>query len=308
MASLRVIAPGMLTTVQDLGRWGWQDRGVPVAGPMDPFAHRLANVLAGNPSDAATLEITVVGPTLEFPDERRAAVAGADLEVSIDGRSVVPNSAFSVREGSTLRCGARRRGARAYLAVSGGIDVPPVLGSRATHLPSAMGGIDGRPLRAGDVLPLGKRGRESFHFRTWNEKTPDPFLRVLPGPQADRFAPDALDVLQAAPYVVDIESNRMAFRLTGAPLRHARAAEMLSDATPVGALQIPPSGRPMLLMADRQTTGGYPIIATVISADLHLAAQLAPGDSISFVVTPLKEAIAALIAREQTLLTLEPAR
>jgi antagonist of KipI len=308
MPSLRVIAPGMLTTVQDLGRWGWQNRGVPVAGPMDPFAHRLANVLAGNPPDAATLEMTIVGPTLEFPDERRAAVAGADLDVSVDGRSAGPNSAFAVREGSTFRCGVRRRGARAYLAVSGGIDVPPVLGSRATHLPSAMGGVDGRPLRAGDVLPLGKRGRESFHFRTWNEKTPDPFLRVLPGPQADRLVPDALDVLQSAPYVVDQESNRMAFRLNGAPLRHARAAEMLSDATPFGALQVPSAGRPMLLMADRQTTGGYPIIATVISADIQIAAQLAPGDSVAFVVTTLKEAMAAMIAREQALLALESAR
>jgi antagonist of KipI len=308
MPSLRVIAPGMLTTVQDLGRWGWQDRGVPVAGPMDPFAHRLANALAGNPPDAATLEMTVVGPTLEFPDERRAAVAGADLDVSVDGQSTEPNRAFAVREGSMFRCGVRRRGARAYLAVSGGIDVPPVFGSRATHLPSAMGGCGGRPLRAGDVLPLGRTGREPVRTRTWNEKVPDPFLRVLPGPQADRFAADALDLLQAAPYVVDLESNRMAFRLNGAPLRPARAAEMLSDAMPFGALQVPPSGRLMLLMADRQTTGGYPILATVISADIQIAAQLAPGDSIAFAVTTLSEAMAALIAREQALLALESAR
>ena len=313
MASLRVITPGMLTTIQDHGRWGWQDRGVPVAGPMDPRAHRLANTLVGNAIDAATLELTLLGPEMEFDDERIAAVAGADFEVAVDGRATPVNVPFAVGAGSVVRFGNRRRGARAYLAIAGGIAVPPVLNSRATHLPSAMGGLEGRPLRAGDRLPLGKRGRESFPVRAHAEKTPDPFfvpeghatVRVLPGPQLDRFAPEALDVLQSAPFVVDAASNRMGFRLRGSLLRQAGDGEMLSDATTLGALQVPAAGQPILLMADRQTTGGYPSLATVISADIGLAGQLAPGDSISFVVSTVREAMAALIAQEQALMAFE---
>jgi len=310
MASLRVISPGMLTTIQDHGRWGWQDRGVPVAGPMDPRAHRVANTLVGNEIDAATLELTLLGPEMEFDDERIAAVAGADFEVAVDGRAMPVNVPFAVGAGSVLRFGSRRRGARAYLAIAGGIAVPPVLNSRATHLPSAMGGLEGRPLRAGDRLPLGKRGRTPF-FPT---KGYDPFLsapnghataRILPGPQLDRFAPEALDVLQSGPFVVDAASNRMGFRLRGPVLRHAGDGEMLSDATTLGALQVPPAGQPILLMADRQTTGGYPSLATVISADIGLAGQLAPGDSISFVVSTVREAMAALIAQEQALMAFE---
>jgi antagonist of KipI len=314
MASLRVITPGMLTTIQDRGRWGWQSRGVPVAGPMDPYSHRLANALAGNQSDEAALEVTLVGPEVEFDDERIAAVAGADFDLTVDGRSTPMNVPFTVDTGSVLRFGARRRGARAYLAIGGGIAVPPVLESRSTHLPGAMGGFGGRPLRAGDRLPLGKRGRESFPVRARAEKTPDSFfrlpdgratVRILPGPQLDRFAPDALDVLQSAPYVLDANSNRMGFRLRGPVLRHMGDAQMLSDATPLGAVQVPASGQPILLMADRQTIGGYPNIATVISADVGLAGQLAPGDSIAFALATLREAMSALIAHERTLMTLE---
>ncbi|HEY3042800.1 MAG TPA: biotin-dependent carboxyltransferase family protein [Vicinamibacterales bacterium] len=313
MASLRVITPGMLTTIQDRGRWGWQAQGVAVAGPMDPYSYRLANALAHNESDEAALEVTLVGPEIEFDDERIAAVAGADFDLTLDGLSTPMNAPFAVHAGSVLRFRTRRRGARAYLAIGGGIAVPPVLESRATHLPTAMGGLDGRPLRAGDRLPLGKRGRESFY--DFRKKTPVPFfallpdghasVRVLPGPQMDRFASDALDALQSAAYVVDAASNRMGFRLQGPTLRHAGKGEMLSDATPLGAIQVPAAGQPILLMADRQTTGGYPIIATVISADIGLAGQLAPGDSISFVVCSLRDAMAALIAQEQTLMSFE---
>jgi antagonist of KipI len=309
MASLRVITPGMLTTIQDHGRWGWQDRGVPVAGPMDPPGHRLANTLVGNEIDAATLEVTLLGPEMEFDDERVAAVAGADFEVAVDGRAMPVNVPFAVGGGSVLRFGSRRRGARAYLAIAGGIAVPSVLNSRATHLPSAMGGLEGRPLRTGDRLPLGKRGRESFS----GVSSAVPFfvpeghatVRVLPGPQLDWFAPEALAVLQSAPFVVDAASNRMGFRLRGPVLPHAGDGEMLSDATTLGALQVSRGGQPILLMADRQTTGGYPSLATVISADIGLAGQLAPGDSISFVVSTVREAVAALIAQEQALMAFE---
>jgi antagonist of KipI len=309
--AIAVIKPGMLTTVQDRGRWGYQSHGVPVAGPMDPLSHRLANLLVGNRVDAASLEITLLGPELEFQTERVIAICGAEFQVTMDGKPVQSNAAVLAAAGTRLKFGARRRGARAYLAVAGGIDVPPVLGSRATHVISAMGGFNGRPLRAGDRLPLGTAPTPQ---RTASPPA-DPVLslpdghatvRVLPGPQAERFASDALDVLQSAPYVIAQNSDRMGFRLDGPRLTHAAGADIISDATPLGVLQVPASGGPILLMADRQTTGGYPKLATVIAADLPLAAQLAPGDRISFAVCTLRTAMAALIAQERVLLAMEP--
>src|SRR4051812_4255635 len=279
----------MLTTVQDSGRWGYQSRGVPVAGPMDPVSHRLANALVGNGRGAALLEITLIGPELEFEDERLVAVAGADYDLSLDGRPAPPRAPFTVSAGSRLRFGTRRLGARAYLAVSGGIVVPSVLGSRSTHLVSAMGGMSGRALIAGDRLPLGDStlphgtalAPQSAVVALPNRQA---LLRVLPGPQVDYFAPDALEILQSASYIVARNSDRMGFRLDGPGLTHARGADILSDATPLGVLQVPASGQPILLMADRQTTGGYPKLATVISADMAVAGQLAPDDAIRFVV------------------------
>jgi len=288
---------------------------------MDPYAHRLANALVGNAPADATLEVTLVGPELESDDERMIAMTGAELELTVDARPVPMHTAVALRPRSRLKCGRRLRGARAYLAVSGGIDVPPVFGSRATHLGTVIGGFDGRALRAGDVLPIGPRagrvGSPADSFRQAPVGSPQlqanvddqPDLsngyarvRVLPGPHHDVFALDALTALQASSYRIDSRSDRMGFRLEGTPLRRTLETEMISDATAMGALQIPGSGQPILLMADRQTTGGYPTIATVITADLGLAGQLAPGDSIAFVVCSQAEAMAALIARERRIL------
>ena len=311
MSAVVVLKPGLLTTVQDRGRWGWQAQGVPVAGPMDPCSHRLANALAGNDSDAATLEVTLVGPEIAFDDERIVAVAGAEFDLTVDGRRVPIRTAFMVSSGSRLRFGARQKGSRAYVAVSGGIAVPQVLGSRATHLISAMGGLDGRALKAGDRLPLG----EPTHARTAAGLAPAPpivplpdahaTIRVLPGPQQDYFSDDALDVLQSKPYTISQRSDRMGFRLDGPVLTHARGADIISDATPLGVLQVPASGQPILLMADRQTTGGYPKLATVIAADMSLAGQLGPGDTIAFRVCSLRDALSALIAQERALMAVE---
>ena len=308
--NLAVIKPGMLTTIQDEGRWGYQARGVPVAGPMDPVSHRMANALVGNSRDAALLEITLLGPELEFEDERLVAVAGAEFELLLDGRPVPSHAPFTVSAGSHLRFGTRRTGARAYLAVSGGITVAPMFGSRATHLVSAMGGAAGRALVAGDRLPLGGRSRfsrlgDNIVTETENPRSDPAIVRVLPGPQDDYFTPAALDVLQSAPYVVAGNSDRMGFRLEGPRLTHARGADIISDATPLGVLQVPASGQPILLMADRQTTGGYPKIATVIAADMTVAGQLAPADRIAFVVCTPRDAITALIAQERALMALE---
>lgn len=310
VAALRVIRPGMLTTIQDAGRWGFQARGVPVAGPMDPVSHRLANALVGNDHHAATLEVTLLGPELEFEDERLVAVAGADFELWLEGRPAPSHAPFIVSAGARLRFGARGLGARAYLAVSGGINVSPTLGSRATHLVSAMGGIGGRALKAGDRLPLGDPARmQGIALAPQTSIVPLPDrqarIRVLAGPQADYFTSDALDVLQSAPYVVGHNSDRMGFRLDGPRLTHARGADIISDATPLGVLQVPASGQPILLMADRQTMGGYPKIATVISADIAVAGQLGPADRISFIVCTPREAMAALIAQERALMAAE---
>ena len=309
-AGVVVIKPGMLTTIQDAGRWGFQSRGVPVAGPMDPASHRLANALVRNPPEAATLEVTLLGPELEFDDERVVAVTGAQFDVLLDGRTMPPNAPFIVSAGARLRFGVRRAGARAYVAISGGIATPLTLGSRATHLISGAGGMHGRALVAGDVLPLGAPN-DVYGAVSLPQSSvialPDHHarVRVLPGPQSEYFAADALEVLQSAPYTIAQNSDRMGFRLQGPPLSHVRGADIISDATPLGVLQVPASGEPILLMADRQTAGGYPKIATVIAADIPVAGQLGPGDAISFVVCTAREAVAALIALERTLMSVE---
>jgi antagonist of KipI len=293
---VRVKRAGLLTTVQDCGRWGYQARGVPVAGPMDLFSHRLANAIVGNRADAATLEVTLTGPQLEFADDRIVAVTGAEFD------NVPSGTSFPVSPGQLLAFGARRRGARAYIAITGGLDVPVVLGSRATHLPSKMGGFEGRALKAGDELPLGSFDRErSPKGGRYELVSATATLRVMPGPQAEKFASDALDVLTSHPYRIDPNSNRVGYRLTGPRLRHAVEADIISDATPIGSVQVPASGEPILLMADRQTTGGYAKIATVIAADLSIAGQLAPGDEIRFVVCSQAAALEALRAQERAI-------
>jgi antagonist of KipI len=313
-AFVSVIVPGLHTTVQDLGRWGRQASGVSVSGAMDPFSHRLANALVGNNRGAATLEMTMAGPEVEFEDERTVAIAGAVFETELDGRRVAHEAAFRVRRHSRLRVGGRVTGARGYLAVSGGIDVPVVLGSRSTHIGTAIGGHFGRVLHRGDRLPIGALPSSAQPRRTASGNragvamlvaAAPPTLRVLPGPHSDRFAETALVVLQTQSYVVSNQANRMGYRLEGPVLPHTRGADLLSEATAHGALQVPGTGQPVLLMADRQTTGGYPCVATVISADIPVAAQIAPGERVSFKVCTIAEAMAALIARERVLLAQE---
>ena len=311
MSSVYVVKPGLLTTVQDRGRWGSQSFGVSVSGPMDSYSHRLANAIAGNDAGAATLEVTLSGPELEFDETRTVAVTGAEFELTVDRRPVAMRSGLDVSAGSVLRFGRRVRGTRAYVAISGGITTPRALGSRSTHLPSAMGGLDGRALRAGDRLPLGeplqnprpvRRSQPVESSSTWTLPDGRATLRVLPGPQLDRFVRTAWDVLQSAPYVVANDSNRIGYRLVGPGLETPGKLDLISDATPLGVLQVPPSGQPILLMADCQTTGGYPKIAAVISADVSVAGQLGPGDTVRFVECSTREALSALIAQERSLM------
>lgn len=310
-SSLVVVRPGLLTTVQDLGRWGCQGLGVPVAGPMDTRSLRQANLLVGNADGAAGLEITLLGPTLRASAPLVAAVVGADLELRVDGRRMPVGRVFDVPAGGELAIGggAPGTGARAYLAVAGGIDTPPVLGSRSTHLVSRMGGLDGRALHAGDVLTIGGPAPEGPRRGAAVPPATAPAdgrLRVLLGPQDDWFAPSTIDTFLTAPFTVSARSDRMGFRLEGPPIPAARPAELVSEPVAFGAVQVPKGGAPILLMADRQTAGGYPKIATVIAADLPLAGQLAPGAAVRFVACTRSEARAALIAREREIVRLLP--
>jgi antagonist of KipI len=308
---LHVIKPGLLTTVQDLGRHGYQASGVPVAGPMDMYSHRLANLLVGNAPEAATLEVTLIGPELEVDVETTMAVAGADFEVTCSGQLVGIGSSFRVQPGDRVRFGRRRQGARAYLAVAGGIATPPVLGSRATHLVSRMGGHEGRALAAGDRLPLATPAPPSRLRRASGLMLPtggQVRVRAIPGPQAEWFEPDALTVLSRERFRVSPRSNRMGYRLEGPALARSREGELISEPVGIGAIQVPAAGEPILLMADRQTAGGYPKIAHVIMADLPLAGQVAPGECIEFALCTRQEAAAALIARERQLLRLSDRR
>jgi antagonist of KipI len=304
---ITVLRPGLFTTIQDTGRWGHQVSGVPVSGALDQFSHRVANAAVGNDREAATLEVTLVGPELRFEQAATIAVAGADLGATVDGARVPLNTATRCRPGGVLRFGERRAGARAYVAVNGGIVVPAVLGSRATHVASAVGGMAGRRLAAGDRLPVGTpihRAAGRVGHLTPIERGESVRLRVLPGPQVEFFPDDAIEILQRTRFRVAPQSDRMGFRLEGGHIPRLDREEMISDATFSGALQVPTSGEPILLQADRQTTGGYPQIATVISADLPRAAQLAPGDPVEFQVCSRAEAVTALVAQEGKLLAI----
>jgi len=300
--ALQIIRPGMLTTVQDLGRWGRQESGVPVAGPMDTYSHRLANRLVGNPEDAAALEITLIGPEVEAADALTCVVAGARFDATVNGEPIDCSRPFVVPAGGRLRFGARRQGARATLAVRGGIAVPPLMGSRATSVVSRMGPVSGRQLVAGDVLPIGPTVFATVSCGpTLMMPEGGVRLRCIRGPHDGMFAADALETLFGSRFTVTVQSNRMGYRLDGPSLRHLAGADILSDATPIGSLQVPASGQPILLMADRQTTGGYPKIATVITADLPLAGQLAPGDWIEFRECTRDKAVDALRRQEAAL-------
>ena len=301
--AVTVVRPGLFTTIQDRGRWGQQASGVPVSGAMDLVAHRAANLIVGNRDDAATLEVTLAGPELRMEQDTRLAIMGAELRASVDGAPAPVGVATRCRPGSVLRFGERRSGARAYVAFDGGIDVPLTFGSRATHVGAALGGIDGRALAAGDRLLLGPSDESVPVTSIASREIPSGGvrLRILPGPQDDFFSEPAFTLLERTRFVVTPQSNRMGYRLSGASIPRTTDREMISDATFVGAIQVPASGEPILLMSDRQTTGGYPQMATVITADLPLAGQLAPGDWVEFARCTRAEAIAALRDQEAML-------
>jgi antagonist of KipI len=298
---IRVISPGWCTTVQDLGRHGYQQYGVSPSGGMDCLALTIANRLVNNPDAAAVLEITLLGPELVFEQAAVVAIAGADLSPAIDRESVPMWTAMTIDAGSRLTFGRRRSGARSYLAAAGGIAAPLLWGSRSTHLSTATGGLNGRALMADDTLRLDMidhpRERPQVGASLPPQSRPiyaeSPALRIIIGPQDVSAA--VLSRLTTTAYRVGSQSNRMGYRLEGERLPKSvqRTTCAISDGTAMGALQLPPDGQPILLMADRPTIGGYPKVAVVIAADLPQAAQLQPGDTVTFRTTTLREAEAA---------------
>lgn len=315
--SLRFIKPGLLTSLQDRGRYGHQHLGVSPSGAMDERAHRLAHLLAGNSADKdlASLEITVSGPTLVFEAACLFALGGADLNATLDGVPVAPLRPILAQAGQTLTLQSAKpgQGARAYLAVYGGFAIDPVLNSQSTHMRVGLGGLEGRALRKGDALPLACALPAEAHVLA-NIQTLlaqlRPYmpaaltlpardqLRVVLDEQADLFTPDSLALFQDQTYRISPASERMGYRLEGLPLQRGEQRELLSAPTCFGTIQVPNDGQPIVLMADRQTTGGYPRIAQVASVDLAQLAQRLPGQSIGFEAIALEQAL-SLSARQE---------
>ena len=320
---IRVERPGLLSTVQDEGRRGWQRIGVSVGGAMDAFAAGAANALVANPPEAALIELTLSGFACRFGADALIAVTGGGAVPTIDGRPLPMWRPVFVRAGAVLAFAPAASGCRAYLAAAGGIAVPAVLGSRSTHLAAGFGGLDGRPLRSGDVLPLGapsplaaalapalarQAGGRSWAAADWGASAyalPDyrehPAVRVTAGPEYERFTPQSQSLFRETPFAVSPRSNRMGYRLEGARLESASAADSLSEPVAAGTVQVPPDGQPVVLMADRQTTGGYPRIAQVACADLPILAQLRPGAKIRFEFVTLAESQQLLIKQRTDL-------
>ena len=278
---LTVLAPGLLTTVQDLGRTGWAAIGVPRSGAADRAAHALANRLVGNDASAATLEVTAGGLRLRAGRTHLVAVTGAWAPVAVDGRPAPLHAPFTLRPGAELALGRPAAGLRSYLAVRGGVAVRPVLGSRSTD---TLSGLGPAPLRAGDELPVGDLAAEEpvVDVAPVGPPSSRPVLHVLPGPRRDRLAEDAWALLTAAEWAVTSASDRVGLRLAGPVLRRSGDGELPSEGLVPGAVQVPPDGAPVLFLADHPVTGGYPVLAVVRTADLPAVAQVRPGDALRF--------------------------
>ena len=303
MKILKIIRPGPMTTVQDQGRYGFQDRGVPVSGAMDQAAYRLGNLLAGNAGKEASLEITVGGLAAEFLRDTWFAVTGAEQEARLNNHTIPTWTAHQASKGDVLSLDFGRKGARWYLAVAGGLNVPLVMGSRSTYLRGGFGGLEGRALRKGDVLESGLPMGSGIFSPLPSELIPnyshEPILRVILGPQDDEITEEGLNAFLTAEYTVTQRSDRMGCLLAGPPIKHKTGPDIISDATAFGSIQVPGSGQPIILMADRQTIGGYVKIATVTTVDLPLIAQALPGNRIRFKAIGIEEAQALLVEREK---------
>jgi allophanate hydrolase len=307
-AGLKVRLPGFHTTVQDLGRPGYQAIGVPVSGALDAYSLRLANALVGNPPGAPALEILFSGPELEVAaDTVRVALAGAGASVvtgAASSPSVPAGHSVTLSRGDVLKVTLGDECACCYLAAEGGFAVPPVLGSASTYVRSGIGGLEGRALLGGDFLPLAMAratARPELRLRSSLPPTGDQAIRVVLGPQQEYFAEAAVAALLGSEFRVSQSADRMGMRLDGPLLQHRGGWDIISDAIATGAIQVPGSGQPIVLLADHQTTGGYPKIATVVSADLPVIGRRRPGDLMRFAAVTVEAAEALCRAEERRL-------
>ncbi|WP_129598179.1 biotin-dependent carboxyltransferase family protein [Anaerophilus nitritogenes] len=294
MGQIKIVHPGLLTTIQDEGRYGYQQFGVPVSGVMDDFSYRVSNILVGNEEKEAVLEVTMMGPTIEFEEEGMISITGGDLSPMINGKSISMWRSIHVKTGDTLSFGAIKSGCRSYISFCGGIKTPIVMGSRSTYMKAKIGGLEGRALKAGDIVPIGEKIK-NFSSRILPVKYIPQYekeieVRVILGPQEDAFTKEGIHTFLANSYTVTNECDRMGFRLDGEEIKHIDGGDIISDGINFGAIQIPGHGKPIVMMADRQTTGGYTKIANVISVDLYKIAQAKPKDQIRFKKVDIKQA------------------
>ena len=304
MRTIEVIKGGAFSTVQDLGRYGYQRFGVPVSGALDQFALRVGNLLVGNEEGDAGVEITFLGPTLRFHFDAIISITGGDLSPVLDGQGIPGWTTVSVPDGSTLSFKGPKDGIRSYICVRGGIDVPIVMGSRSTFTRSQFGGFHGRALTTGDMVPVADPDSDTLQSAERSLASQDVprynrhhTLHVTMGPQDDAFTAEGIDTFLASEFTVTPVFDRMGNRLDGPVIQHKKGADIVSDGTSRGVVQVPGSGKPIVLLADCGTTGGYTKIATVISTDLPRMAQAQPGDTVAFRAVSLEEAHRTL--REQ---------
>ncbi|HSP25656.1 MAG TPA: biotin-dependent carboxyltransferase family protein [Saliniramus sp.] len=296
MAEIEILDCGAATTIQDAGRFGLQRFGVGPAGAMDRDSLAIANLLVGNDAGEAAIEFAGLGGRFRVASgEIRIALVGADAVLSVDGEPVAPFTSVTLRAGEGFSIGPTRSGMFTVLAIAGGLDIAPQLGSRSLHMRAGIGGYQGRGLRAGDMLPLRREKIDGDDLALIDppqlESGP---IRIVLGPQDDHFSQDGVATFLASTYKVSQQADRMGYRLSGPKVAHADGFNIVSDGIVTGAIQVPGSGEPIVLMADRQTTGGYPKIATIITADLARFAQMRPGSEVSFRAISVEDAIAAV--------------
>ncbi len=305
MKTIQIQTAGLFTTVQDLGREGFGPMGVSPSGAADPISLRLGNRLVGNPEDAAALEMTLLGGAFLFPEGGILALTGSDFGATLDNVPVDPWMSLEARPSQTLRLGPTRSGARSYLCVQGGIVVKPFLGSASTHILSGLGGFKGRALRKGDVLSIASASqpyrRRTVAPRVLSRLSPRKILRCTPGPQSEWFPESSQSLFYNSTYLVAEESNRMGLRLEGPSVPVSSGGHMITEGVSLGAIQVPGGGSPIILFVEQQTTGGYPKIANVISADLPGVGQLRPRDEIRFECVTFEVARSLLHEQEELL-------
>lgn len=295
MSNIEVINGGILTTVQDSGRYGYQEIGISVSGVCDDYSAKIANALVGNDLDEAVLEMTYFGPTLKFNEDMVIALTGADFRSKLNEETIEIEKSYKVKAGDILKCGAAKEGLRGYIAFGGEIDVPIVNNSKSTHIKTKMGGYEGRALKAKDEFNIiinknatdGKVLPEEFKLKISKFN----ILRVVLGPQEDYFTEKGIKTLfKSGGYQVTKEFDRMGIRLKGTEIEHKESADIISDGTALGSIQVPSNGEPIILFVDRQTTGGYTKIGTVITADLYKLANMKFLDKVLFEEVSIKKA------------------